>query len=107
LNNAIDYSQDNGEIVITVSFESQNIVIKFKDNGIGIPIKEQEFVFDRFYRGANAIQMNTAGAGLGLSIAKTLVEMQGGKIEMESSGIPGEGVTISISLPINFNEVAS
>jgi len=51
--------------------------------------------------------MNTAGAGLGLSIAKTLVEMQGGKIEMESSGIPGEGVTISIFLPINFNEVPS
>ena len=107
LNNAIDYSQDNDEIVIVVSSENQIVKIEIKDNGIGIPIEEQEFVFDRFYRGTNAIQINTAGAGLGLSIAKTLVEMQGGKIEMESPGIPGEGVIISIFLPINFNEVAS
>jgi signal transduction histidine kinase len=107
LNNAIDYSQDNGEIKISISAGDQNVEIAVKDQGIGIPVEEQEFVFDRFYRGKNAVQMNTAGAGLGLSIAKTLVELQGGNIHLVSSGIPGEGVTVSISLPIISNEVIS
>lgn len=107
LNNAIDYSQDNGEIKISISAGDQNVEIAVKDQGIGIPVEEQEFVFDRFYRGKNAVQMNIAGAGLGLAIAKTLVELQGGNIHLVSSGIPGEGVTVSISLPIISNEVIS
>ena len=105
LNNARIYSYD--ESVITISLESLGKFIKIEvaDLGIGIAREEQEHIFERFFRGKNAVNVNSAGTGLGLSIARTLIEMHGGNIKMESSGIPGEGSTFTIMLPIKLEKV--
>lgn len=100
LNNAMDYSFDQGKIFIKISNTEEKIDIEIEDQGIGIPLEEQGLIFDRFYRGQNAVEMNTAGAGLGLSIVKTLVEMQGGTIRLFSSGVKGEGVKVILSFPL-------
>jgi signal transduction histidine kinase len=100
LNNAMDYSFDQGKIFIKISNTEEKIDIEIEDQGIGIPLEEQGLIFDRFYRGQNAVEMNTAGAGLGLSIVKTLVEMQGGTIRLFSSGVKGEGVKVILSFPV-------
>jgi signal transduction histidine kinase len=69
------------------------------DKGIGIPAKDQGRIFDRFFRGDDPLVMQTAGTGLGLALAKILIEMQDGKIWFTSSGIAGEGSTFSFTLP--------
>lgn len=105
LNNARIYSYD--ESVITISLESlgEFIKIEISDLGVGIPREEQEHIFERFFRGKNAVNVNSAGTGLGLSIARTLIEMHGGNLIMESSGIPGEGSIFTIMLPTKLEKV--
>ena len=100
LNNARIYSYEDGLITIIVEAVEKFIKILFIDRGVGIPRDEQEHVFERFYRGRNALNMNSAGTGLGLSIARILIEMHGGTIYLESSGIPGEGSSVTVMLPI-------
>ncbi len=70
------------------------------DNGIGVPLKEQKLVFERFFRGEDPMVLETSGTGLGLSVVQHLVNMHGGKIWLESAGIPGEGSTFSFTLPV-------
>ena len=100
LNNARIYSYHQGEIIITVEAFEKFIKIVFTDQGVGVPKDEQEHIFERFYRGRNALNMNSAGTGLGLAIARILIEMHAGNITLESSGIPGEGSSVIIMLPI-------
>ena len=76
------------------------VQIDISDNGVGIPAKEQERIFDRFYRGDNHMVIATAGTGLGLSIVSKLINMHHGRIWVQSSGIEGEGSTFSFTLPI-------
>jgi signal transduction histidine kinase len=68
-----------------------------EDEGIGIPLDEQEHIFERFYRIDNHLTRTTPGAGLGLSICKWIVEAHGGEIRVQSA--PGEGSRFSIVLP--------
>ena len=63
-----------------------SVFVDVKDEGIGIPVEAQERVFDRFYRGEDALVLATPGTGLGLSIVKQLVEMHNGKIWLKSTG---------------------
>ncbi len=105
LNNARIYSYDESEITISLESLGEFIKIEVADLGVGIAKEEQEHIFERFFRGKNAVKVNSAGTGLGLSIARTLIEMHGGKIKMESSGIPGEGSTFTIMIPIEFEKV--
>jgi signal transduction histidine kinase len=67
---------------------------------VGIPPKEQERIFDRFYRGENHMVIATAGTGLGLSIVAKLINMHHGRIWVQSSGVEGEGSTFSFTLPV-------
>jgi two-component system sensor histidine kinase SenX3 len=76
------------------------IEVKIKDNGIGISPEDRERVFERFFRGEQALDMAVAGTGLGLSIVRQLVEMHGGSISLESSGVPGDGTSFGFTLPI-------
>jgi signal transduction histidine kinase len=76
------------------------VQIDVTDSGIGIPLEEQPHVFERFYRGENQLVLETSGTGLGLSIVQHLVGMHGGRIWLESSGVPGEGSTFSFTLPL-------
>ena len=75
------------------------------DQGVGISPKDQEHIFERFFRGDDPMVLETAGTGLGLAVAKTLVEMHHGKIWLASSGTNGEGSVFSFTLPISQNKV--
>jgi signal transduction histidine kinase/putative methionine-R-sulfoxide reductase with GAF domain len=102
IDNAYHYTPENG--TITVQIHSPNggreVQVDVKDNGIGIPLEDQNRVFERFYRGEHPMVLATPGTGLGLSIVKQLVEMHKGRIWMKSSGAPGDGSTFSFTLPV-------
>lgn len=95
VNNAIKYSSEHSEIRILVEQDDQTTSIKVKDNGIGIPLKDQKNIFDRYFRAENAI--NTQGTGIGLNIAKNHIENLGGSIHFESE--EQKGSTFTIVLP--------
>jgi signal transduction histidine kinase len=85
--------------IITVRAEEQDnsLVISVSDTGPGIPKEEQKRIFERFYRSSRARRAHRAGLGLGLPIARALIELHGGRIWVDSE--PGKGSTFSISLP--------
>ena len=97
LDNAIRYSPEGSVIVVDVCQSGNEIQCSIKDNGMGIPEKHLPFIFERFYRADSARDRQTGGAGLGLAIARALVESQGGKISAESPS--GQGTTFRFSLP--------
>jgi two-component system phosphate regulon sensor histidine kinase PhoR len=102
--NAYHYSDADGQIVVHMDQKNGSVFIDVKDEGIGIPAEAQERVFDRFYRGEDALVLATPGTGLGLSIVKQLVEMHNGKIWLKSTGVPGQGSTFSFTLPVYQSE---
>ncbi|MBI3089383.1 MAG: HAMP domain-containing histidine kinase [Candidatus Tectomicrobia bacterium] len=91
--NAIKFTPQNGSIVLKTYYENGSCVLMVQDSGEGIPERDLPFIFDRFYR----VQRGTAakGSGLGLSICKRLVELQGGQIQVQSS--PGAGTTFFVT----------
>jgi signal transduction histidine kinase len=100
LGNSFHYTPSNGKVTLSVRNIREEIQVDIKDNGVGIPPKEQERIFDRFYRGENHMVIATAGTGLGLSIVAKLINMHHGRIWVQSSGIEGEGSTFSFTLPV-------
>jgi PAS domain S-box-containing protein len=100
LENAYQYTPDNGLIQVQIYEANGEIQVNIKDNGIGIYPDDLERIFERFYRGEDPLVLATSGTGLGLSIVKHLVEMHGGRIWANSTGISGEGSTFSFTLPI-------
>ena len=100
LGNAYHYTLENGQVTLSAQRVGDEVQIDISDNGVGIPPKEQERIFDRFYRGDNHMVIATAGTGLGLSIVSKLINMHHGRIWVQSSGIEGEGSTFSFTLPI-------
>ncbi len=97
LDNAIKYSPRKREIVITASATSEEVIVSVKDAGMGIALREQEQIFERFHRVGNPIKQTTPGAGLGLYICRAIVEAHGGRIWVEST--LHQGSTFSFSLP--------
>ncbi len=96
LSNAIKYSPQGGDITVSLYQQEQQIIIEIQDQGIGIPVKDQERIFDAFYRAQNVGSIS--GTGLGLSIAKSSVELQGGNLTLSSQ--EGTGTIVTITLPI-------
>jgi two-component system phosphate regulon sensor histidine kinase PhoR len=92
--NAIKYSKSQPKIEVNLYEKDNAAVVEITDNGIGIPGDEQKRIFDRFYRVSTGDLHNVKGFGLGLSYVKTIVELHGGKIEVESK--PGKGSTFRI-----------
>lgn len=98
LDNAIKYSPEKSEIVVSTKKTITTIDFFIQDSGIGIKPTEQSLVFDRFYRADNSRQKNdVSGYGIGLSIAKSIAESHGGSISVEST--PGNGSTFKLSIP--------
>jgi signal transduction histidine kinase len=97
LSNAIKYTPENGEIQITANNTEKSGIITVADNGIGIPEGDLPFIFERFYRADKSRTRSTGGAGIGLAIAKSIVEAHGGKIEAKSE--PGQGSCFTVTLP--------
>ncbi len=98
ITNAIKYTDKGGQVDVYISRVINDIVIKVKDNGLGISEKDQKKIFDRFYRVDQTGSREFGGTGLGLSIAKELVELHKGKISVNS--ILTYGSEFTISLPI-------
>jgi signal transduction histidine kinase len=97
--NAIKYSTDEKYIEYQISSNSDNVFFSITDHGIGIPKRAQKNIFDKFYRVEDSDSMSTKikGHGLGLSIVKNMVEMNGGDIEVKSS--VGRGTTFIVRFP--------
>jgi two-component system phosphate regulon sensor histidine kinase PhoR len=100
MENSFNYTPVDGHITLSAAKQENHILVQIADDGIGISPDDSERVFERFFRGEQALNMSVAGTGLGLSIVRQLVEMHGGSISLESSGNPGEGTTFKFSLPI-------
>ncbi|MDP4154275.1 MAG: ATP-binding protein [Bacillota bacterium] len=98
LENARVYTAENGEITVSVCEGSTSITIKIEDNGIGIPEEELSRIWERFYRVEKSRSRNYGGTGLGLPIAKEIIELHGGHIEVSS--VENQGTVFSIHLPI-------
>jgi GAF domain-containing protein len=102
MTNAMNYTAAGGTIRITTELRiddgKQWVVLSVHDTGMGISAKEQNKVFERFFRGAASRQFGTPGTGLGLSIAKEIMERHGGDIHFESQ--PGQGSAFSVHLPV-------
>ncbi|MGL4762237.1 MAG: ATP-binding protein [Sarcina sp.] len=96
ISNAIKYTSNNGIINIKFNKIHEGIEINIKDNGIGIATEEVSLVFNKFYRSEKHRNQNIQGSGLGLSIAKYIVEMHNGNIEMISD--KGIGTTVIIKI---------
>ncbi|MBC2160006.1 cell wall metabolism sensor histidine kinase WalK [Listeria booriae] len=99
ISNAIVYTPQNGEVSVgvTENVANETVTITVTDNGIGIPVKDIDRIFERFYRVDRARSRHSGGTGLGLSIVKHIVESCGGQINVES--IEGEGTTFTVILP--------
>jgi len=95
--NAIKYTPEGGEVTVSAEGDEEYIVINISDTGIGIPDKEQDKIFDEFYRATNARKTERDGTGLGLSIVKYIVERHGGEIQVQSE--EGSGTTFTLKLP--------
>ena len=101
--NALKYSSPSTPITFSAhaTFDSaRSVIMKVADKGKGIPPREQAHLFERFVRLESDINSSVRGSGLGLYISRRLLETMEGKIWIESSGIPGEGSTFYIQLPL-------
>jgi PAS domain S-box-containing protein len=95
ISNAIKYSPQGGNVSLELVYQSDRIMIKVRDRGIGIPNEDLDQIFDSFYRSRNV--GNISGTGLGLTIAKASVELHGGSITVESE--VNSGTTFTINIP--------
>jgi signal transduction histidine kinase len=94
--NAVKYTPAGGHVSVRVGSQGSSVWIRVKDSGPGVPLEEQEMIFQPFYRGSQASRF-PQGLGLGLSIARDLVAAHGGELELEST--PGAGSCFTIWLP--------
>ncbi len=98
LDNAIQYTLPGGKIVLSAVTRNGEVVFTVADTGIGIPTADQPRIFERFYRVDAARSREAGGTGLGLAIAKHLIEVQGGRIWVDSE--IGEGSRFHFSVPV-------
>jgi len=99
LSNAIKFTPDGGTIKVDASCEADGFAIRVSDNGIGIQEEDLQVVFEPFRQADGTFTRKFDGAGLGLPLARRLVELHGGTLQLEST--PGQGTTAKIELPAN------
>ena len=98
IENAIYYTDSGGRVIVSLKRKGNELEFFVKDTGIGIPKDQQHRIFGKFFRGDNAVRKETEGTGLGLFIAKNIIEAHKGKIWFEST--EGKGTTFFFSLPV-------
>ncbi|MNO14725.1 Heme sensor protein HssS [compost metagenome] len=98
LSNAVKYTQAGGAIAISAEVADHCCIVTVTDNGEGIPAEQLPMIFDRFYKVDRARTRDSNSSGLGLSIARKIIEVHGGTIEVQS--IVGEGTTFTVTLPL-------
>lgn len=97
ISNAIKYNQDNGSVVVELTEDSESILVSVKDDGLGIPKKDINNIFNRFYRVDKSRSKKSGGTGLGLAIVKHILDSHNSMIEVTSK--LGRGTTFTFSLP--------
>jgi signal transduction histidine kinase len=97
ISNAIRYSQPGGEVTVSARREQKDILVEVSDTGPGIPQQDQGRVFERFFRGEKSRNRASGGAGLGLAIARGIIQAHGGEIGLES--MPGKKTIFWFRLP--------
>jgi two-component system sensor histidine kinase VicK len=102
IGNAIKYTPDGGHIHITAGSTEDTVWMEVSDDGIGIPEKDRERIFDRFYRVDKARSRESGGTGLGLSIAREIVNRHHGTIALAPHA--GQGTTVRLTLPISQSQ---
>lgn len=98
LDNAVKYSPDCRTVWVEVAPERDRLAIRVRDQGMGIPASEQKNIFNKFVRGSGSRTAHVQGTGIGLAMARHIVEAHGGDIRLESE--PGKGSTFTILLPL-------
>lgn len=98
MDNAVKYSDEDGQVTLTLTNDDNFARVTVADKGIGIPASDLPFIFERFSRGERARATRTQGTGLGLSIAKSITEAHDGKILVDSN--EGRGTKISLLFPL-------
>ncbi len=101
VDNAIKYSEPGGAICIHAERRGGRACVSVRDEGIGIPSRDQERIFERFYRVDRARSRSTGGTGLGLAIVRHVAEYHGGEVSVHS--VEGEGSTFTVCLPLAPN----
>lgn len=102
LDNAIKFTDNGGKVTVRFWNEQSQLKIMVEDTGVGIPAEEIPRIFDSFYQVEPYLTRSKGGLGLGLSIAKHIIEDHGGNIEVES--IKGEGSKFIVALPYNYQD---
>jgi heavy metal sensor kinase len=97
IENGIRYNRPGGSVTTVVNNQADGIEIRIQDTGMGIPSNELPHIFERFYRVDRSRARHQGGSGLGLSITEHIIQLHGGRIEVESA--PGTGTSFSIWLP--------
>jgi signal transduction histidine kinase len=97
--NALKFGGEHGRIRVMVGERGEEAILEVSDEGPGIPQAEQERIFERFARAANATEGAVPGAGLGLTVVRTIVDAHGGSVAVRSA--PGEGTTMRVALPLD------
>ncbi len=98
VDNACRYSETGGRITMSLDQRLDEVFISVADKGIGIPPSEVDVVFDRYFRGERARHLAPKGVGLGLHVAKTIAEVHGGRLMVDSK--PDVGTTVTLALPV-------
>ena len=103
LTNALNYTPAGGSVTVSTQIEQNQdrmwIGFAVIDTGPGIPVEDQQHMFERFFRGKTGRDSASPGTGLGLSIVRDLIHRLGGRIEVYSAGLPGQGSTFTVWLP--------
>jgi signal transduction histidine kinase len=98
VNNAVKYSSNEKYLGVRLYRHNGAVNLEVVDRGIGIPPKEQDKIFEKFYRVGDPLVHNTKGSGLGLSLVRHIVQAHGGEVAVESA--PGKGSKFTITLPV-------
>jgi signal transduction histidine kinase len=102
ISNAAKYSHEGGDVSVELLLTGRDVVVSVRDYGVGIPLEQQKKVFSKFFRSDNIVRYKTDGTGLGLYIAKNIMEQSGGKIWFTSK--ENSGSVFNFSLPLkNIN----
>ena len=97
LKNALTFTNEGGQVIIRGEHKPEYVTVTVQDTGLGIPAKDLPHIFDRFYQVESHLTRRHGGMGLGLSVAKVMIEMHGGRLWVESK--EGEGSTFTFLLP--------
>jgi signal transduction histidine kinase len=103
IDNAVKFTPDGGRVDVRASEGDGQVLVEVADTGIGIPAEAKDRIFERFYRAHQPGTEHISGSGLGLSLAKAIVDAHGGEIQVESEA--GVGSTFRVILPVARTEL--